>query len=152
MTFTFNKHIDTHTLNLQMSGVETSRSLNLKLFWRKRLLKMNLRTLNELNKTGNICIHTTLRRFARTFLPWESNKYYISGVCVCSLSYLECNVHYPCCHMYSVWFYRIFLHYLVRGTIFGNKIMELKFGVLTFSAQGVGGEAWGKETIGEAKT
>jgi len=56
-----------------MSGVETYRSLILKLFWRKRLLKMNLQSLSEVNKTWNLCIHTTLRQFAKQFLPWKSN-------------------------------------------------------------------------------
>jgi hypothetical protein len=41
-------------------------------------------------------------------LQWKSTKYYILGVCVCSLSYPSCNVHAPYCHLWPAWLYIIF--------------------------------------------
>jgi hypothetical protein len=56
-------------------------------------------------------------------------------VCVRSLSYPECNactVLY--CHLWSVLHYRIFPHYLINGTIFGEKNFEHKI-IFLFSLQ-----------------
>jgi hypothetical protein len=39
-------------------------------------------------------------------------------VCVCSLSYPACNAHAPYCHLWPVWLYHIFPHYLINRTIF----------------------------------
>ena len=57
----------------------------------------------------------------KTLSEWKSNKYYVSGVCVCSLRYPACNAHAPDCHLWPVRLYNIFLHYLIHGTIFGKK-------------------------------
>ena len=47
------------------------------------------------------------------------------SVCLYScLSYPACAVLY--CHLWSVWLYHIFPHYLINGTILGNKVIEHK--------------------------
>jgi hypothetical protein len=40
------------------------------------------------------------------------------SVRVCSLTYPACKVHVP---YFIVWFYYVFLHDLINGTIFGRK-------------------------------
>jgi hypothetical protein len=37
------------------------------------------------------------------------------------------------CHLWPVWLYHIFPHYLINGTIFGKKFIEHKMCVLVFS-------------------
>jgi len=56
-------------------------------------------------------------------LQLKSNKYYILLVCVFSLRHGACNAHVPYCHMWPVRHYNIFPHYLINGTIFGNKML-----------------------------
>ena len=56
----------------------------------------------------------------RPLLQWESNKYYIFWVCVCSLRYPTCNAHAQCCHLWPTPLYHIFPHYLTNSTIFGR--------------------------------
>ena len=51
-------------------------------------------------------------------------------MCVCSLRYPACNAHGPYCYLWPVWLYSIFPHYLINGTIFGKKIIELEIRVL----------------------
>jgi hypothetical protein len=58
-------------------------------------------------------------------------------VCICILAliiqhYLFCNVLY--CHLWPVWLYHTFLHYLINGTIFEKKILKMKR-VFRFSLQ-----------------
>ena len=62
--------------------------------------------------------------FMQPLLQCESNKYYIFGVCVCSLMYPACNALAPCCHLWPVRLYNIFPHYLINGTIFGKKLLN----------------------------
>jgi hypothetical protein len=47
-------------------------------------------------------------------------------VCVCSRRYPACNAHAPYCHLRPALLYRIFPHYLVNGTIFGRKLLNIK--------------------------
>ena len=42
-------------------------------------------------KTGNVGVNVILRRLLAHIVALESNTYYILRVCVCSLSYPECN-------------------------------------------------------------
>jgi hypothetical protein len=37
--------------------------------------------------------------------------------CVCGLSYPACNMRTPYCHLWTVWLYNIFPHYLINGMI-----------------------------------
>jgi hypothetical protein len=38
------------------------------------------------------------------------------------------------CHLWPVWLYHIFQHYLINSTILGKKVIECKICVLIFSA------------------
>jgi len=57
------------------------------------------------------------------------------GVCVCMYScfiYPTRKAHFFCtalyCHLLPVWLFHIFLHYLIKGTIFGGKkLLHIKF-------------------------
>jgi hypothetical protein len=51
---------------------------------------------------------------------------YILSVCVCSLSYPACNAHASYCHLWSVWLYSIFSHYLINGTILLKKLLNIQ--------------------------
>ena len=51
----------------------------------------------------------------------EVHRYYIFWVCVCNLSYPTCNAHAPYCHLWPATLYNIFPHYLINGTILGEK-------------------------------
>jgi hypothetical protein len=59
-------------------------------------------------------------------LSWKSNKFYIFWVCVCGLSYTACNMHAPYCHLWPVWLYCIFPHYLINSMIIGKKYLKIK--------------------------
>ena len=59
------------------------------------------------------------------------------GVCVCvcvcvknCLSSMHCSCAVLYCHLWSVWLYHIFPHYLTNGTIFQTKGIEGKMFVL----------------------
>ena len=54
-------------------------------------------------------------------LQWESNEYYTTCVCICSLRYPACNAQAPYYHLWPGPLYSIFPHYLINGTIFGEK-------------------------------
>jgi hypothetical protein len=41
--------------------------------------------------------------------------------CVCILSYPLCKAHASYCHLWPVWLYSIFPHYLINGTILEKK-------------------------------
>ena len=62
------------------------------------------------------------------------NKYYISWVCVCSLSYPECKAHASCCHLWSVRISHIYLLYLTNDTNFEKWLWNMKY-VFGFSLQ-----------------
>jgi hypothetical protein len=61
------------------------------------------------------------------------NKYCVSRVCVCSLSYAARNTRVPYCHLRPAPPY-IFPHFLINGTIFEKKLLNTKC-VFWFSLQ-----------------
>jgi hypothetical protein len=71
----------------------------------------------------------------KLLLPYKCNKYYIFWVYVCSFSYQACNAHAPYCHLWPVWFHRVFPHYPINDMIFvgKKKVIEHKMCVLIFS-------------------
>jgi hypothetical protein len=77
--------------------------------------------------------HVTLREFVLPFLQWKSNKYYILLVCVCSLRYLAWNACAPHCPLCPVQLCSIFPRYLIRGTIFVKRLLNIKSDLI-FSA------------------
>ena len=47
-------------------------------------------------------------------------------MCIFKLRYPTCNAHAPYCHLWSLWLYCLFPHYLINGTIFGNQKKKIK--------------------------
>ena len=43
----------------------------------------------------------------------------------CSLSNPACNAP-PFCHLRPLWLHHIYRHYLINGTIFGKKLLDIK--------------------------
>jgi hypothetical protein len=67
-------------------------------------------------------------------LQWESNVYYVTCGCICSLKYLACKAHAP---YYSLWpapLYSIFPHYFIKGTFSGKSLLYINC-VFRFSLQ-----------------
>ena len=52
--------------------------------------------------------------------------YVCACVCVCSLRYPACKARAPYCHLWPIWLYNIFPHYLTNGTIFGRMLLNTK--------------------------
>jgi hypothetical protein len=67
-----------------------------------------------------------------TLLHWKSNTYYIFWVCVCSLTYTARNAHAPYCYLWPIQLYNIFPHYLMMGTILGEKKTLLHWKINTY--------------------
>jgi len=55
-------------------------------------------------------------------------------VCAFSLSYPTRSAHAPYSHLLPVWFYIIFLHYLINGSTFVEKVTEHEMCVLLLAA------------------
>ena len=70
--------------------------------------------------------------FMKPQLPPKSNMYYIFWVCVCSLSYPPCNAHALNSHLWPVWLYHIFPHYLTWN-YFRKEVIVLEMCTLIFS-------------------
>ena len=47
-------------------------------------------------------------------------------VCICSLRQPGCNAHAPYCRLLSTQLYNVFPHYLINGTIFRKKLLNIK--------------------------
>jgi hypothetical protein len=60
----------------------------------------------------------------QSLLWWKSDKCYIVSVCVCSLSYEECNAHAPYCYLWHVRLYKILRHCLINDNIFRRKLLK----------------------------
>jgi hypothetical protein len=75
-------------------------------------------------------------RCVRTTIVAAENKLvsHISRICVCSLTYLARNAQAPYCHLSPLRLCYIFPHYFANGTIFENKLLNIKC-VFWFSLQ-----------------
>jgi len=71
--------------------------------------------------------------FVQPLLPWKSNKYYIFSVSTCSLRHPACNVQALHCHPLPARLHGIFPHYLINGTIFGKRLMNIKCVLVLFT-------------------
>ena len=85
--------------------------------------------------TGNVSITYVEARSCNLCC---GGKAHILSVCVFScLCYLARKLHLFCtvlyCHLWPVWLYRIFPHYLISGEIFRKQITEHQRCVLIFS-------------------
>jgi hypothetical protein len=80
-------------------------------------------------KLDRQCTHNIIHwgAFVQQLLPWKSNNYYIFWMCVCSLRYPAWNSHAPCCHLWPLWLYNIFPHYLMNGRIFLKPLLNIKW-------------------------
>ena len=56
-------------------------------------------------------------------------------MCVYRFRYPVCNARASCCRLWPIWYYHIFKHYLIHGTIFEKKrnVIDHKMCVLIFS-------------------
>ena len=59
-------------------------------------------------------------------LLWKCNKYYMLWVHVCSLIFPRCNTDTPFCLLWLVQLYNIFPHCVIKDTIFGKTLLNIK--------------------------
>jgi hypothetical protein len=74
---------------------------------------------------GGVCARTCSR--VGEYMRVRVGGCTCSGMCflVCSLTYPPCNPP-PYCHLRPLWLHHIFRHYLINGTIFGKKVLNIK--------------------------
>jgi hypothetical protein len=94
----------------------------------------SLNTSSFSNNTGNLRITYHGGAFLWPLLQWKRNTYYIFRVCVCSQSYIACNVHAPYCHLWPVRLCSIFSTLSHKRHDFRNKSLNIKC-VFWFSLQ-----------------
>ena len=73
-----------------------------------------------------------MRRVHATIVVMEK-QYVTYSECVCSHRYSACNALAPYCHLWPVLLYNNLPHYLVKGTIFGKKVVKPKMCILISS-------------------
>ena len=73
------------------------------------------------NKIGTI--HVTQHRgaFVQPLFQWNSNMYYTTWVCICSLGFPACNAHSPYCHLFGLPRSAIFFHFISQTARFSKK-------------------------------
>ena len=106
------------------------------------------------NKQCRPTYNVSLRCIHESLLPWKSSKYHVClCVCVCACVWVPrrvsvcirvrtCSLFYPACNAYALycdvfcglWVHHIFRHYLINGTIFRKKLLDIKC-VFWFSLQ-----------------
>jgi hypothetical protein len=72
------------------------------------------------NKIGNVRITWHWCAFVQTNLQWKK-QYVLHSLSVCSLRCPACNAHAQYYHLWPVWFYGLFQHDVINGTIFKKK-------------------------------
>ena len=71
--------------------------------------------------------HELCKTFILNTLPSPIKTHISTGQeCVCSHSHPKIKAHAPYYHLWPVWLYRIFPHYLINATIFRGKVIEHK--------------------------
>ena len=98
--------------------------------WRSLLFRRR-NSKQEWQCTYNV----TLGRIRETIVAVEKQYYIFLCVHVwmgvdartraCSLTNPACNV-LPCCHRRPLWFHHVFRYYPIKGTIFGEKLPNIK--------------------------
>jgi hypothetical protein len=76
----------------------------------------------------------TLTRVRASIAAVEKQWVLHNCLCICSLRYPACNMHAPYCHQWPAPLYNIFPHSLFNGTIFGKKLLNIKY-LFWFSLQ-----------------
>ena len=87
-----------------------------------------------LNYTGMVRTNVTLRRVRVTTVTVQKQQVFQISVCVCSLCDPASKAHAPYCRLLPVWFYHIFPHYLINGTIFGKKLLNKNVCLISYAA------------------
>ena len=86
-----------------------------------------------IKKAGNVRINTRIRRVSFTiFAVGKQEVLHIESVC--SSSYPAGNAHALYCHLWPVWLYHIFPHYIKKVTLFEKRLLNIKC-VFRFSVQ-----------------
>jgi len=62
----------------------------------------------------------------QALLQRQCNDLY-NSLYMCSLRYPTCNVHAPYCHQWPAPLYSIFPHCVFNGTIFGKRLLNIKY-------------------------
>jgi len=57
----------------------------------------------------------------RAIIVAVEKQYYLFWGRVCNLKYPACFAHAPRCHLWTVWLYYIFPHYLINCAIFQKR-------------------------------
>ena len=57
---------------------------------------------------------------------WVGARTYKRSVRPYSITYPACKAHAPYFHLWPLWLHHIFRHYLINGTIFGKKLLNIK--------------------------
>jgi hypothetical protein len=70
------------------------------------------------NKTLSIGIMYRWSTLVQSLMQGKSNHYYIFCGRVFSYRYPACNALAPYCHLWTLWLYNIFPHYLIKNMIF----------------------------------
>jgi len=83
-----------------------------------------------INKADNV--HNTEALSCDHFCSGKAISF-TNYVCICCRRYLACNALALYCRLWPARLHNIFLHYLVEGTTFENKIIEGKIRVVIFS-------------------
>jgi hypothetical protein len=92
---------------------------------RKNLVRVTV----TLKKTSNVRVSVTLRRVRITTVSVEKQWYFILWMCVCTLVFHHAHRMLRVIFSSEAWPY-----YLVNGTIFGIKLLSIKY-VFWFSLQ-----------------
>jgi len=83
--------------------------------------------LSEASHTQLDSEHELCKAFILNTLPSPLKIHLSTGqVCVCSLSQPKIKAHASHCHLWPVWLYHIFPHYLITVTIFREKVIQHK--------------------------
>ena len=87
-------------------------------------LQLNLlKTGRKMQKQNRQCAYNVTLRLVRVITIVDVKKqYHIVSVCVTSLRHPVCKAHASYYHLCPAWFYNIFPHYLIQGTIFKEKM------------------------------
>jgi hypothetical protein len=88
-----------------------------------RIVMARIKYKDQIKQEKHCTCNVTLRSVRVKIVRWKSNKCYIFCACVCSLSYPAWKAHAP--YYIHLWTYRIFSRFLIKGKIFGKKLLNI---------------------------
>ena len=83
-------------------------------------------TAELVTKTGDVGVTWQWAAFVLPLLSWKNYNYYVFWVCLCSFSYPACIAHSLYRHLWPVRPNNSFPHYLTKGTIFAEELLNIK--------------------------